>query len=111
MTFCIFCVHTTTYRLHGLSSQHTARTVTRDDFKKYEHIVCFDQKNIRELREVAPKDNKIVLLGSYDKELDEVEGIVEDPYYSSNVEAFEEVYQICVRACAAFLDSIEYDYV
>lgn len=99
------------YRRHGLGSQHVARQVTKDDFKNFEHIFCFDQKNVRDLREIAPKEKKIVLLGSLDKELEKVGGTVEDPYYaaSGDLGPFEAVYQTCLRACTTFLESIECD--
>ncbi|XP_043929532.1 low molecular weight phosphotyrosine protein phosphatase isoform X1 [Protopterus annectens] len=91
-------------RKHGITMSHIARQVTNDDFASFEHILCMDESNLRDLNRRASKAkncrSKVDLLGSYDphKQL-----IIEDPYYGGD-EDFETVYQQCVRCCKAFLE-------
>ncbi|XP_029281607.1 low molecular weight phosphotyrosine protein phosphatase isoform X1 [Cottoperca gobio] len=91
-------------RMHGIESRHSARQVTKEDFKSFDYILCMDESNLTELNRKAKlaKDGeaKIELLGSYDpqKQL-----IIKDPYYGSD-EDFEKVYEQCVRCCKAFLE-------
>ncbi|XP_043929536.1 low molecular weight phosphotyrosine protein phosphatase isoform X2 [Protopterus annectens] len=91
-------------RKHDIETAHKARQVTNDDFASFEHILCMDESNLRDLNRRASKAkncrSKVDLLGSYDphKQL-----IIEDPYYGGD-EDFETVYQQCVRCCKAFLE-------
>lgn len=91
-------------RLHGLNSVHRARVVTAQDGSKFDH-------NVRDVKDLIPgiSQDKIHLLGEYDSDLSG--NIIEDPYYSADIEAFEKVYEICERACKAFLESVDFDYV
>lgn len=88
---------------HGLSIRHAARTVTQEDFQKFEYILGFDRQNIRGLTDMKPGQctATVRLLGSYVGEGE----LVEDPYYDED-EAFERTYQLCLKMCTAFLDSI-----
>ncbi|MBN3274980.1 PPAC phosphatase, partial [Polyodon spathula] len=71
-------------RNHGIETDHRARQVTKDDFATFDHILCMDESNLRELKKKASQVRnckaKIELLGSYDpqKQL-----IIQDPYYVS----------------------------
>ncbi|XP_075454375.1 low molecular weight phosphotyrosine protein phosphatase isoform X2 [Ascaphus truei] len=91
-------------RKHGISMNHTARQITKDDFLEYDYILCMDESNLRELKRKCSQFKNckanIELLGSYDpqKRL-----IIEDPYYGKD-EDFETVYQQCVRCCKSFLE-------
>ncbi|XP_006007396.1 low molecular weight phosphotyrosine protein phosphatase isoform X1 [Latimeria chalumnae] len=90
-------------RKRGITMNHTARQVTKDDFATFDYILCMDESNLRDLKKKAAQVKtckaKIELLGSYDpqKEL-----IIKDPYYG-NEEDFETVYHQCVRCCNTFL--------
>ncbi|XP_036406409.1 low molecular weight phosphotyrosine protein phosphatase isoform X1 [Megalops cyprinoides] len=92
-------------RKHGVSMRHVARQVTKEDFMTFDHMLCMDESNLRDLNKKANtvKNCKaqIELLGKYDpqKQL-----IIKDPYYGSD-EDFEMVYEQCVRCCRAFLDN------
>ncbi|KAK6488970.1 low molecular weight phosphotyrosine protein phosphatase isoform X1 [Huso huso] len=92
-------------RNHGIETDHRARQVTKDDFATFDHILCMDESNLRDLKKKASQVKnckaKIELLGSYDpqKQL-----IIQDPYYG-NEEDFETVYEQCVRCCKAFLEN------
>ncbi|XP_069742278.1 low molecular weight phosphotyrosine protein phosphatase isoform X3 [Narcine bancroftii] len=90
---------------HGLTTNHIARQITKDDFKTYDFILCMDENNLRNLEvmmgKVKDPKSKIQLLGSYDPQK---KGIIHDPYYGSDSN-FEEVYQQCLRCCTAFLEA------
>ena len=92
-----------TLRKYGLSIDHRARQVTKDDFNRYEYLLCFDEQNIRGLKRLQPKNSTatVRLLGSYVGE----GKVVQDPYYEED-EAFERTYQLCLSMCTAFLDSV-----
>ncbi|KAK9954515.1 hypothetical protein ABG768_016570 [Culter alburnus] len=89
---------------HGVSMRHVARQVTKDDFMTFDHILCMDESNLRDLNKKANSIKnskaKIELLGSYDPEK---QLIIQDPYYGSDKD-FETVYEQCVRCCKAFLE-------
>ncbi|XP_066569591.1 low molecular weight phosphotyrosine protein phosphatase isoform X2 [Amia ocellicauda] len=90
---------------HGVSMNHVARQVTKEDFATFDHILCMDESNLRDLNRKANQVKnckaKIELLGTYDPEK---QLIIKDPYYGSD-EDFETVYEQCVRCCKAFLDN------
>ncbi|XP_034965819.1 low molecular weight phosphotyrosine protein phosphatase isoform X1 [Zootoca vivipara] len=91
-------------RKHGVTMNHIARQVTKDDFLTFDYMLCMDESNLRDLKRksnsVQNCKSQIELLGSYDpqKQL-----IIEDPYYGTD-EDFETVYQQCLRCCKAFLE-------
>jgi protein-tyrosine phosphatase len=67
---------------NGIDISHlTARQVTADDFRRFDHVVALDPNNLRDLERLRPTDGKarLSLL------LDHVEGregqAVVDPYY------------------------------
>lgn len=104
------CVLHMLHRDHGLGSEHIARVLEKKDFEQFEYIVCFDHKNIRDTIDMGPKgsEQRLTLLGKFDPQ--RTSDIIEDPYFLKD-EDFETTFHTCVRACTAFLDSIEYDYV
>uniref|UniRef100_A0A8C2DN97 Low molecular weight phosphotyrosine protein phosphatase n=1 Tax=Cyprinus carpio TaxID=7962 RepID=A0A8C2DN97_CYPCA len=91
-------------RKHVIETDHRARQVTKDDFMTFDHILCMDESNLRDLNKKASSVKnskaKIELLGSYDPEK---QLIIQDPYYGSDKD-FETVYEQCVRCCKAFLE-------
>ncbi len=90
---------------HSLSSQHISRLVAREDFDKFEYILCMDSSNLRDVRRLAKEAGsddraKIELMSDYcDKE------VIHDPYYG-RPEDFETVFEQCTRACREFLDRV-----
>eukprot|EP00833_Pecoramyces_ruminatium_P014109 jgi/Orpsp1_1/1188141/evm.model.d7180000062785.1 len=70
-----------TCRKHNVPVNHTARQICQDDFNKFDYILCMDESNLEDLREIAPKKSKdkIQLFGEYDPK---GERIIRDPYYS-----------------------------
>uniref|UniRef100_A0A915JMH7 Acid phosphatase n=1 Tax=Romanomermis culicivorax TaxID=13658 RepID=A0A915JMH7_ROMCU len=96
---------------HGISDyRHIVRQICDEDFEKFDFIFGMDDDNIEDLKELynhAKKKNsntkaQIKLLGSYDSDGDK---IIQDPYYTKGLAAFETVYEKCVRSCNGFLDS------
>uniref|UniRef100_A0A673M1U4 Low molecular weight phosphotyrosine protein phosphatase n=1 Tax=Sinocyclocheilus rhinocerous TaxID=307959 RepID=A0A673M1U4_9TELE len=91
-------------RKHVIETDHRARQVTKEDFMTFDHILCMDESNLRDLNKKASSVKnskaKIELLGSFDPEK---QLIIKDPYYGSDKD-FETVYEQCVRCCKAFLE-------
>lgn len=71
---------------HGIDCQgKTARQMTIDDYRHYDHIVAMDHNNLRNLKRMfgEDKDHKISLLMDYSNR----PGEVADPWYTGNFEA------------------------
>ncbi|XP_078255311.1 low molecular weight phosphotyrosine protein phosphatase isoform X2 [Rhinoraja longicauda] len=90
---------------HGITTNHIARQVTKNDFVTYDFMLCMDESNLRDLKTMAGKvknpKSSIKLLGSFDPEDQQ---IIQDPYYGNEAH-FEEVYQQCLRCCTGFLEA------
>ncbi|XP_078398002.1 low molecular weight phosphotyrosine protein phosphatase isoform X2 [Cetorhinus maximus] len=90
---------------HGITTNHFARQVTKNDFLTFDYMLCMDESNLRDLKRKAEKvknyKSEIKLLGSFDPQN---HLIIQDPYYGSEAD-FEEVYQQCLRCCTAFLEA------
>ena len=89
---------------HGLSLDHSARIVCKEDFEMFDFILYMDEKNREDLELVTPADSKacVRLLSDY--------GLggaaIIDPYYGKN-DGFDAVFDQCSIACANFLDSVQ----
>jgi low molecular weight phosphotyrosine protein phosphatase len=92
---------------NGITTEHRARLVTKEDFDKFDYILGMDHENMQGLNRIKPKDKackaQVQLLGEYDpqKEL-----IIEDPYYGQ-YQGFVTVYNQCTRCCSALLEKIQ----
>ncbi|XP_033751503.1 low molecular weight phosphotyrosine protein phosphatase-like isoform X1 [Pecten maximus] len=86
--------------------QHVVRQINVEDFYNFDVIFGMDKQNIKDLKDIQPKGSKAVLemLGTYDPEC---KLIIEDPYYGSRIEDFEEVFDHVVRCCEAYLKRIQ----
>ncbi|XP_058691710.1 low molecular weight phosphotyrosine protein phosphatase-like [Poecile atricapillus] len=55
---------------HGITMNHIARQITKEDFQTFDHILCMDESNLRDLNrksnQVKDCKAKIELLGTYD---------------------------------------------
>lgn len=91
---------------HGVwfDSGKTARTVTRDDYDRYDRLICMDTSNLRWLRRIIPDDpgKKIHLLMSYTGTGRDVA----DPWYTGD---FETSFQDILEGCEAMLLSLRCD--
>ena len=71
---------------HGISCQgKTARRLTIDDYRHYDHIIAMDHNNLKNLKKMfgEDKDHKISLLMDYTNR----PGEVADPWYTGDFEA------------------------
>ena len=82
-----------------------ARQVTRDDFARFDYILGMDERNLRDLRALAPDDygGRLGLLLHFVPHLGLRE--VPDPYFGG-ADGFEKVLELTERACAALLEHI-----
>ncbi|CAK8691266.1 low molecular weight phosphotyrosine protein phosphatase-like [Clavelina lepadiformis] len=84
---------------------HRARQITAKDYDEFDYIFGMDDSNMSNLQNMAPKKSykaQLLLLGSFDDDKSSG-GIIEDPYYGTDDEDFEVVYQQCLRSCRNFL--------
>lgn len=85
---------------HGVlfDSGKRARKVTREDYGRFDRILCMDASNLRLIRRIIPEDpeGKIHLLMSCTG----VGRDVADPWYTGD---FEEAFQDILEGCEALL--------
>ena len=87
-------------RRHGIDcSDKRARQVTKDDYARFDRILCMDDSNVRNLRRIfgGDPDGKIVKL----MDLTDRPGNVADPWYTGD---FETAYADIEKGCRALLD-------
>lgn len=86
----------------GLTLTHRARQLTSEDFAAFDLILVMDQQNMRNVLAWPGADAaKVKLLRSFDPTA-ALGAEVPDPY-TGDAAAFEEVLDICERACAGLL--------
>lgn len=75
-----------------------ARTVTREDYARFDRIICMDSSNLRWLRHIIGEDTegKVHLMMSYTGRSRDVA----DPWYTGD---FETTFQDILTACEAML--------
>ena len=91
----------------GIPLSGTARQFTAEDFSGYDHVIAMDRANRDELLRMAatPADRgKVRLLRSFDTTAPP-DADVPDPY-SGGPGGFDEVFDICERACRGLLDQV-----
>lgn len=88
---------------HGIwfDPNKKARTITKEDYARFDRLICMDSSNIKRLKRIIPSDpeNKIHLLMSYTSHSRNVD----DPWYSGD---FEQAFQDILEGCSALLNSI-----
>lgn len=89
---------------HGMpfDNAKTARQVTRQDYAKFDRIICMDSSNLRRIRRIIPDDpeGKIHLMMSYTGSGRDVA----DPWYTGD---FETTFQDILTACQAMLSQLQ----
>ena len=89
---------------HGVpfDNAKTARQVTRQDYAKFDRIICMDSSNLRRIRCIIPDDpeGKIHLMMSYTGSGRDVA----DPWYTGD---FETTFQDILNACQAMLSHLQ----
>lgn len=85
---------------HGIpfDSDKRARQVTREDYDKFDLLICMDESNVRRLRRIVgdDPDGKIHLMMGYTGDFRDVA----DPWYTGD---FETTFQDVLAASEAFL--------
>ncbi|MHC5006270.1 MAG: low molecular weight protein-tyrosine-phosphatase [Planctomycetota bacterium] len=88
---------------HGVDLNGQARQVTPEDFNRFDHVICMDDENRRQLEQAGAPGGKLRLLLECDPAAAVRE--VPDPYYGGR-SGFETVYSLIDSACAALLDEL-----
>ena len=69
--------------------KHCAKQINLDDYNNFDIIVCFDEYNLKKLKDRFKDSLKIMKLNDKD---------VEDPWYTGNFDkTYDEIYDGCVR--------------
>jgi protein-tyrosine phosphatase len=91
----------------GLVLDHLARQFTNADLDKFEIVIAMDRRNLSQLKMLVGERKKpiVALLRSYDPTAP-AGAEVPDPY-QMGAEGFEEVLDICERACAGLLAHVQ----
>ena len=99
-------------RKRGYELSSRARRIDPEDFERFDYVVAMDQDNLRALEELRRalgerpgRTPHVGLLRDFDDTAPSG-SVVPDPYYGGD-RGFEEVLDICERACRGLLDHIE----
>ena len=91
----------------GYELVHRARQFLAADFARFDLVLAMDRQNLADLRRLAQgveSPPRITLFRSYDSTAP-VEAEVPDPYAGGRA-GFEEVLDICERACRGLLETL-----
>ena len=94
-------------RRHGISTPHRGRQVRSEDFLCFDHILVMDDANLEAIAAFTPPHGttaKLARLGDWDPRRP---AAVPDPYFTTGLGPFEEVYAQTERCCRAFLDDFD----
>jgi protein-tyrosine phosphatase len=95
-------------RARGIPLTGVARQFTAPDFDRSDYVLAMDRANQKELLRLARDDRdraKVRLLRSFDPACSGEDAEVPDPYYGGPG-GFDEVFEICERACRGLLDHL-----
>lgn len=90
----------------GIELVHRARQVTRADYEKFDYLLAMDHANLATLERRAPPGARarLALFRSFDPEAPK-DAEVPDPYDGGD-DGFEEVLDMCERACRGLADHL-----
>jgi protein-tyrosine phosphatase len=88
---------------NGVHIDGAARQVRREDFDRFDHIVCMDDDNHALLLERGAPPDRVTLLMSHHP--DPPMPVVPDPYYGGD-DGFQLVYRLVDEATRALLESL-----
>jgi len=94
-------------KARGYVIRHRARQFQCSDFDAFDLVCVMDKDNLESLRRLAPNAEakaKVKLLRTFDPTAPKG-AEVPDPYYGGD-RGFDEVIDICERACAGLLDHL-----
>jgi protein-tyrosine phosphatase len=95
-------------RRRGIPLSGRARQFVPPDFDRFEFVLAMDRQNLVNLQRLAPDGaarDKVRLLRSFDPTVIEGDDEVPDPYFGGP-EGFDQVFDICLRACQGLLDHL-----
>ena len=87
---------------HGVELPGRARQVTPGDFTRFDHLICMDEDNLRDLRDLGAPGDKLRLLLECDPSASRRD--VPDPYYGGV--GFDAVYRLIESASEALLGEL-----
>lgn len=93
-------------RMRGYAiDQLVARQVTREDFQRFDYILCMDRTNLAALRDVCPPayQTRVHLLLDF---ADSNQDTVPDPYYGGR-QGFDLVLDLIEQACDGLLQHLQ----
>lgn len=88
---------------HGITMTGTARQISRDDFNRFDLLLCMDEANREHLLGMGAPQHKLHLLLECDPKAARAE--VPDPYYGGH-DGFETCYRLIESACEALLEQM-----
>lgn len=88
---------------NGIKMTGTARQVHRDDFERFDLLLCMDEENMQHLLSKGAPKHKVRLLLECDPDAGCRE--VPDPYYGGS-DGFQRVFELVDSACEALLDEL-----
>ena len=98
-------------RARGVTLEGAARKITPADFRDHDLILAADASNVRELRELTPRDARaeVRLLREFDPTSEGAPDLdVPDPYYGGD-DGFEHVLDLVEASCRGLLDALRAD--
>ena len=96
-----------TARRRGVELTHRARQLEPRDLQRFDYVLALDGEHLDALERLAGKERpraRIALLRSFEPGAPPG-AEVPDPYYGG-ADGFEEVYDMCERACAGLVDRL-----
>ncbi len=93
-------------KARGVELPSRARQFKREDFDRFDYVLCMDSSNLREISSLAngKHDHKIRLLRDFDPNSPKGSA-VPDPYYGGD-RGFEDVLDLCFAACEHLLEHL-----
>ncbi|GME90335.1 unnamed protein product [[Candida] boidinii] len=92
-----------TCNYHKVPIKHSAQQISKDDFKKFDYVICMDNYNLSSLEKIQPSNSKAKLnLFGHWKEDKSYETIVDDPYYGG-INGFQKCFEQCMHFSEVFL--------
>jgi len=95
----------------GVRLTGRARKFKRQDWEAFDYVLAMDRSNYDDLKDSAPSveaARKLHLLRAFDDSAPKWSG-VPDPYYGGD-DGFDEVLDICERACQGLLAHLRREY-
>jgi protein-tyrosine phosphatase len=96
-----------TARRRGVELVHRARQLVPHDLERFDYVLALDGEHLESLERLARAKEpraRIALLRSFEPGAP-IGAEVPDPYYGGD-DGFEEVFELCERACAGLVDHL-----